>query len=122
MHLSFTYSLLVCIKNVSKVPGIISWSLVVVVIAVPSQAAACDTAGVLKTKHPVLSPFSNASLLSLVICSGSSRVADQHKYQSVFSFSIASHRTAANQTARVTHLAGVLVGARILHMIGRVKT
>ena len=73
-----------------RVPGTISWFSADVVINVPSQAAACDTAGVMKRNAPALRPFSYASLLIFVMYSGSPRGLDLATYYSTFSFFIAS--------------------------------
>ena len=77
-------------QNVGKVPGNVSWLVAVVVIKVPSQAAACDTAGVIKREAPAFSPFSYASLLIFVMYSGSPQGLDLATYHSTFSFLIAS--------------------------------
>ena len=73
-----------------SVPGTNSCSFTDVVTVVPSQAAACDTAGVIKRKQPALSPFSHASFLSFVMYPGSSLGVDRCMYHFTFSSLIES--------------------------------
>ena len=45
------------VQNIGDVPGIFSCPVVDVVIFVPSQAAAWDTAGAIKSKLPAFNPL-----------------------------------------------------------------
>ena len=73
-----------------SVPGTNSCPFADVVTVVPSQAAACDTAGVIKRKQPALSPFSYAYFLSFVMYPGSSLGVDRCMYHFTFSLLIES--------------------------------
>ena len=53
-----------------KVPGITFCPIEVVVILVPLQAAACDTAGAMKSKVPAFRPLKYASLVRFKTASG----------------------------------------------------
>ena len=67
-----------------NVPGATSCPLAVVVILMPSQAAACDTAGAIKSRQHALSPFVFAFLLNAEIYAGSLRGVESSIYLFIF--------------------------------------